>query len=63
MKSIVKIKLGGKTMSYKVYTDKLGRVLKACKVKNINANMKRLQDDIVRGINTEDIIENLHSYV
>jgi hypothetical protein len=50
-------------MSYKTYTDKLGQVLKACKVKNVNANMKKLQADIVGGIDTEDIIKNLHKYV
>lgn len=50
-------------MSYKTYTDKLGRVLEACKVRNINANMKRLQDDIVNGIDAKDIIENLHRYI
>jgi hypothetical protein len=50
-------------MSYKTYTDKLGQVLKACKIQNINANMKKLQDDIISGIDTEDIIENLHRYV
>ena len=50
-------------MSYKTYTDKLGQVPKACKLQNINANMKKLQDDIVGGINISDIIDNLHSYV
>lgn len=50
-------------MSYKTYTYKLEQVLKACKSQNINANMKKLQDDIVNGIDTEDIIENLPKYV
>lgn len=50
-------------MSYKIYTNNLGQVLKACKLQNINANMKKLQDDIISGIDTEDIIENLHRYV
>lgn len=50
-------------MSYKTYTDKLVQVLKACKVNNINANMKKLQDDIIGGIDTDVIIENLHRYV
>lgn len=50
-------------MNYKTYTDKLAKVLEVCKIQNINANMKRLQDNIISGIDTEDIIENLHSYV
>jgi len=50
-------------MSYNDYTDKLGQVLKACKTQNINANIKKLQDDIISGIDTVDIIENLHEYV
>lgn len=50
-------------MSYKVYIDKLGQVLKACKDQNINTNMKKLQYDIVSGVDTDVIIENLHKYV
>lgn len=50
-------------MSYKTYTDKLGQVLKACKMHNINVNMKRLQDDIIVGTDVEDIIRNLHKYI
>lgn len=50
-------------MSYKTYADRLGKVLKACKTQNINANMKKLQDDIERGIDKDAIIENLHKYV
>jgi predicted RNase H-like nuclease (RuvC/YqgF family) len=50
-------------MSYKTYTDKLEQVLKACKIQNINANMKKLQDDIVSGICIGDIIENLYKYI
>jgi hypothetical protein len=50
-------------MSYKDYSNKLGQVLKACKVQNINANMKKLQDDITSGIVIEDIIKNLHKYI
>ena len=50
-------------MNYKTYIDKLGQVLKACKVQNVNANMKKLQDDIVSGVDTKDIIENLHRYI
>lgn len=50
-------------MSYKTYTDKLRQVLKACKVQNINANMKKLQADIKRGIDKEFIINNLDCYI
>lgn len=50
-------------MSYKTYIDKLGQVLKVCKINNINANMKKLQSDIISGINIEDIIKSLHKYV
>jgi hypothetical protein len=50
-------------MSYKTYTYKLGQILKACKVQNINANIKKLQDDLISGICVEDIIENLHKYI
>jgi hypothetical protein len=50
-------------MSYKAYIDKLGQVLKACKVQNVNANIKKLQNDIISGVSSKDIIDNLHSYV
>lgn len=50
-------------LSNKDYSNKLGQVLKACKRKNINANMKKLQDDIMAEIDTNDIIENLHKYI
>lgn len=50
-------------VSYKTYTDKLGQVLKACKVRNVNANIKKLQEDIINGICINDIIENLHKYM
>lgn len=50
-------------MSYKDYSNKLGQVLKACKMYNINANMKKLQADIVDGVCVTDIIENLHKYL
>lgn len=50
-------------MSYKTYADKLGQVLKACKIQNVNANMKKLQDDIVDGIEINDIIKNLNKYI
>lgn len=50
-------------MSYNTYTNKLGQVLKACKTQNINANMKKLQDDIVDGVCMEYIIKNLQKYV
>jgi hypothetical protein len=50
-------------MSYKTYADKLGQVLRACKVQNINANIKKLQVDIKRGIDKDFIINNLDCYV
>lgn len=45
------------------YSSKLGQVMKACKVQNINANIKKLQDDIINEICIDDIIENLHKYI
>jgi hypothetical protein len=50
-------------MSYKVYTNKLEQVLKACKNQNINASIKKLQDDILIGADIDCIIKNLHKYV
>lgn len=50
-------------MSYKVYSDKLEQVLKACKNQNINASIKKLQNDILEGADVNNIIKNLHKYV
>lgn len=45
------------------YSDSLQEILIACKIKNINANIKKLQDDILAGINTNNIIDNLYKYI
>jgi predicted RNase H-like nuclease (RuvC/YqgF family) len=50
-------------MSYKTYSDKLGQVLKACKSQNINASIKKIQDDILVGTDINCIINNLHKYI
>ncbi|NRU52449.1 hypothetical protein [Clostridium beijerinckii] len=50
-------------MNYKTYTKALGQVLEACKSQNINANMKKLQDDIISGVDANCIIKNLYKYI
>ena len=45
------------------YSDLLQEILTVCKINNINANMKRIQIDIKRGINKDFIINNLDCYI
>lgn len=50
-------------MSLKEYSNILQEVLTACKRQYINANIKKLQNDIIAGVCVIDIIENLHKYI
>jgi hypothetical protein len=45
------------------YSDSLQEILIACKIQNINANIKKLQDDILAGVRINNIIDNLYKYI
>jgi hypothetical protein len=46
-------------MSYKTYT----KIIKECKIQNIDANIGKIQADIKRGIDKDFIINNLEVYI
>lgn len=50
-------------MKLKEYSNTLQDILIACKQQYINANIKKIQADIKRGIDKEFIINNLDCYI